>query len=105
MKAEKSIEEMPGIPTSKKRGGIKKPKKQKCVIFRSVVAAAALSIASESISNRKKIHLNEAQVAWLINKIMGLDYEGEDDEVISRIMIMEAEDEERANFQAPINIA
>lgn len=59
-------------------------------MFRSAVVVA-LPIASEGIN---EIHLNESQAAWSINKIMGLDYTRDDDqEVISKIMIMDAKDE------------
>lgn len=50
-------------------------------LFRSAVAAGALPISSKGIN---KIRLNEAQVAWSINKIMG-----DDEEVISKFLIME----------------
>lgn len=72
----------------------KERKKQNCVVFRSAVVVAALSF--ESINSRNMIHLNEAKAVWFINKIVGVDYMKDEEEVSSKIMIMEAEDE-RAN--------
>ncbi|KAI8569420.1 hypothetical protein RHMOL_Rhmol02G0277700 [Rhododendron molle] len=62
-------------------------------MFRSAVAAAALPISSEGIN---RTHLDEAQAIWEVNKIIGLSYMGDEKEVIRRIAIMEADDEERA---------
>lgn len=75
--------------------------KQKCVVFRSAVAAAALSasISSEEIVNRNKMFLNEAQAIWTVNKTMGIGYDGDDEEVISKIADRLAEDKERAQTQ------
>lgn len=92
---QKSIEEILGLSKTNgvKRGG--KRGKQKCVVFRSAVAAAALSVSSEGINNRNRILLNEAQAVWTVTKIMGEDYMGNDEEVISKIMVMEEQDEDR----------
>lgn len=67
--------------------------------YRSAIAAAdlsSLSVSSEGITNRNRILLNEAQAVWSVAKIMGEDYMGDDEEVISKIMIMEEQDDERA---------
>lgn len=76
---------------------MEKRSKVRCVLFRSAVAAAALPISSEGIS---RTHLDEAQAIWEVNKIMGLSYMGDETEVIQRIAIMEAEDEEQAKSHA-----
>lgn len=93
-KKKKSINQILGLPKSfsNYNGG---RKKQKCVLFRSAVAAAAMSATTSGIENRNRILLNEAQTIWSVNKIMGLGYDGDEDEVISRLMIMEAQDQER----------
>ncbi|KAI8568563.1 hypothetical protein RHMOL_Rhmol02G0210800 [Rhododendron molle] len=56
-------------------------KKGKSAIYRSAVAALALSvsISEGGIANRNRILLNEAQAAWTLNKIMGLKYDGDED--------------------------
>lgn len=83
-----------GIPKSKKG---RNRKKQSCVTFRSAGAAAASApFSSESTNSKNLIHLNKAKTVLAISKIMG-----DDDEVLSKIMRMEAEDEERYNNQAP----
>lgn len=38
------------------------------------------------------------EAVWAINKIVGVDYVGHDEEVVSKITAMEAEDDERANI-------
>lgn len=46
------------------------------------------------------IYLNEAKAVSAISKIFGEDYMGNNEEVLSKIMTREAEDEERFNNQA-----
>lgn len=79
----KSVEELIGIPKHKKGG----KKSKKCVVFRSAIAAAALSVSTEGTRNRNRIILDEKKAAWTITKIIGEDFMGNDEEVISRIMI------------------
>lgn len=55
------------------------------MVFRSAIAAAALSISSNGIKNRNRIILDEEEVAWTVSKIMEEDFMGDDDEVISKI--------------------
>ncbi|KAI8526398.1 hypothetical protein RHMOL_Rhmol13G0304200 [Rhododendron molle] len=76
--------------------------KQKCEVFRSAIAAVALSasISSGGIVNRNRLILDEAQAIWECNKIMGLGYDGNEDEVISRLADMEAQDLDRADRAA-----
>ncbi|KAI8553504.1 hypothetical protein RHMOL_Rhmol05G0021000 [Rhododendron molle] len=73
--------------------------KQKCGAFRSAVAVVALSssLSSEGVINRNRIILNEAQAIWECNKIMGVGYDGDEDEVVSRFVEMEAQDLDRAD--------
>lgn len=78
----KSIEKLIGFPNSKKGGR----KTKKSVLVRSAIASAALSISSEGIRNRNKLILNEEEAALAISKIVGEDYMGEDEEVISKLM-------------------
>ncbi|KAI8525263.1 hypothetical protein RHMOL_Rhmol13G0217000 [Rhododendron molle] len=81
----KSVEDILGFkPKPSRKGG--RRSKQKCVVFRSAIAAAALSVSSEGINNRNRILLNEAQAVWSVTKIMETDYLGNDEEVISKIM-------------------
>lgn len=51
------------------------------------------------IVNRNRILLNEAQAAWTVNKMLGLSYDGDEEEVISKIYETEIQDEERAACQ------
>lgn len=84
---------------SKVNTGNKGKKNKKCVVLRSAIATAALSasISSKGISNRNKILLNEAQAIWTVDKI---NYDGDENEVISKIAEMEALNEMRANCQS-----
>ncbi|KAI8530680.1 hypothetical protein RHMOL_Rhmol11G0078400 [Rhododendron molle] len=69
---------------------------------RSAIVALALStsISSDGVINRNKIILDEAQAIWTCNKIMGLGYDGEKDEVITKFAAMEAQDLDRADKAA-----
>lgn len=71
----KSIEEILGIPKSSKKGRRGRRKEQKCVVIRSAIGAAALSVSFE-------------------------DYLGNDEEVISKIMVTDEEDELRKTLLA-----
>lgn len=73
---QKTIEEILGIPSTRKsKKGGKKNKQKKSVVFRGAIAEAALSVSSEGINNRNKILLNEADVL-AVTKILGEDYSG-----------------------------
>ncbi|KAI8561024.1 hypothetical protein RHMOL_Rhmol04G0303500 [Rhododendron molle] len=97
---QKSVEEILGIPkpSTKRKGG--RRKKRKCVVFRSAIAAAALSVSTEGIINRNRILLNESQAAWTVTRIIGADYLGNDEEIMSKIMVTDEEDELRAALLA-----
>lgn len=84
---QKSVEELLGLPKTKKGGR----KKKKSVVFKSAIAAAALSISSNGIKNRNRIILNEEEAVWAVTKIMEEDFMGDEDEVISKIMTPEIE--------------
>lgn len=72
--------------------------KKKCVVLRSAIAAAALSasVSSEGITNRNKFILSEAQTIRQMNKLIGYKYDGEDEEVISKIAELEKLEKEAA---------
>ncbi|KAI8562171.1 hypothetical protein RHMOL_Rhmol03G0014000 [Rhododendron molle] len=97
---QKSVEEILGIPkpSTKRKGG--RRKKQKCVVFRSAIAATALSVSTEGIIIRNRILLNESQAAWTVTRIIGADYLGNDEEIISKIMVTDEEEELRAALLA-----
>lgn len=82
---QKSIKKMLGIPKSKRRGGRKKENYVCSVQFRC--STAALPICFEGIN----------RIIYLT--IMGLDYMGNDEKVIQKIMIMEMKDDKKANVQ------
>ncbi|KAI8536894.1 hypothetical protein RHMOL_Rhmol10G0292100 [Rhododendron molle] len=94
----KSVEDILGIPkaTGTRKGG--RRRKQKCVVFRSTLAAAALSVSTEWINNRNRILLNESQAVRTPTKIMGTGYFGNDEEVISSIMVTDGEELLRATL-------
>lgn len=94
----KSVEEILRIPKGCKKGKGGRRKKQKCVVFRSAIAAAALSIFSDGINYRNRIILNESQAAWTVTKIVGTDYLGNDEEFISKIIVTDEEEQLRATF-------
>lgn len=65
------------------------------MVFRSAMAAVALSVSTEGINNRNRILLNEAEAVLTVTKIMGEDYLGNEEEIISKIMVT---DEDRARL-------
>lgn len=91
-KKRKTIEDILGFSKVNTQSNKGRKNKHKCVVFRSAVTAAALSasISSEGIVNRNRIILNEAQAIWECNKIIGVGYDGEEEEVISKIAEMVA---------------
>lgn len=66
-------------------------------MFRVAVAAAALSSSLEGIN---RIHLNETQTLLSLEKIIGIDYEGNEEDIVRGFMAEEAEDAERAKVLA-----
>ncbi|GFS31065.1 hypothetical protein Acr_00g0015420 [Actinidia rufa] len=92
---QRSVENILGLskPTKTKKGG--RRGKQKCVVFRSAMAAAALSVSTEGITNKNKILISESRAAWSVTKILGTDYMGNAEKVISRIMVTDEEAELR----------
>ncbi|GMP92906.1 hypothetical protein CsSME_00042953 [Camellia sinensis var. sinensis] len=71
-------------------GGKPSPNLRKGAIFRSAVAAISLSMASKSGSGQRL--LNEAEATLQISKVLGLNCEGNEDEVMSKLLEMEAQD-------------
>lgn len=80
-----SVEELIGIPRSEKKG-----KKKNSVVLRAAIATAALSVSSDGIKNRNRIILDEEEAACTMSKIIGEDYMGEDEEVMSKFMVLDA---------------
>lgn len=66
---------------------------KKGAIFRSAVAAISLSMASKSGSGQ--LLLNEAEASLQIGKVLGLNYDGNEVEVLSKLVELEGEDKER----------
>ena len=64
------------------------------------MAAAAMSVSTKGIINRNRIVLSESKAAWSVTKILGTDYMGTDEEVISRIMVTDEEAELRFVLQS-----
>lgn len=87
-----------GIPKGYKKGV--RRRKQKCAVFRSAIAAAALSVSTVVITNKNGILLNELQAVWTVTKMVGTDYMGNDEEVISKFMVTDEEEELRAALLA-----
>lgn len=72
---------------------------KKSMGFGSGLQRAAVTL-SKSISqgsgpSRRKMLLNEAQASIRIGKVLGMDYEGNEEEVTSRIIELEEKDRER----------
>ncbi|GMP68902.1 hypothetical protein CsSME_00028355 [Camellia sinensis var. sinensis] len=63
---------------------------RKWAVFRSVVAAISLSMASKS--SRSGLHLSEEEAAIQIGKVLGVDCDGKKEEVISKLEEFEAID-------------
>ncbi|KAI8551124.1 hypothetical protein RHMOL_Rhmol06G0160900 [Rhododendron molle] len=98
-KKRKTIDDILGFTRVNSLDNKSRNNKSKCTVYRSVVAALALStcISSDGVINKNRIVLDEAQVIWTCNKIMGLGYDGEEGEVISKFVDMVIEDLDRAD--------
>lgn len=75
------IEEKLGFPKPKKKG---RRKQKKCVVFRSAIVVAVLSVSSDGTN---RIHLNASQAARSISKILNEDYLGDNNEIISSFSV------------------
>lgn len=95
----KSINEILGYTKVNAGNANGKRNKKKCVVLRSAIASAALSasISSGEINNRNRILLDEAQTIWAVDKLFGISYDGDEEEVISKIAEMEAQNKASAN--------
>ncbi|GMQ06390.1 hypothetical protein CsSME_00051006 [Camellia sinensis var. sinensis] len=65
---------------------------RKGAVFRSAAAATSLSMARKS--SRGRIDLSEAEATLELGKALGIDFEGKDEEVISKLLQLEAKDVE-----------
>lgn len=102
-KKRKTIEDILGFSTIKAPRNKGRNHKQKCVVLRAAVTAAASdSISTEEILNRNKLILSEAQAVWECNKLLGIGYAGEENEVISRIAKMVEQDAVKGS--QPLNL-
>ncbi|GFS33349.1 hypothetical protein Acr_00g0027860 [Actinidia rufa] len=90
---QRSIEDILGLPKHLKAKKSGRRGKQKCVVFRSAMAAAAFSVSTEGITNRNRILISEEKAVWSVIRILGTDYMGNDEDVISRIMVTDEEAE------------
>ncbi|KAI8004185.1 Polyadenylate-binding protein 7 [Camellia lanceoleosa] len=85
----------------KKKGSLQRDKSmagtslnlKKAAVFRSAVAALSLSATSES--NNRRLLLTEAEASLQIGRILGVNCEGNDDVVLSKLMDLEVNDKEK----------
>lgn len=77
-----------------KRLGASSLNLRKGTVFRSAVAAISLSMASGNSRGRRV--LSEAEASIQISKAQGLDYEAKEEEVLSKLEDLEAQDQQRA---------
>ncbi|GMP63316.1 hypothetical protein CsSME_00025761 [Camellia sinensis var. sinensis] len=63
------------------------------VVFRSAVAAISLSMASGT--SRGRLMMSEVEASLQIDKALGLDCEGKEEEVHSKLEDLEAQDKQR----------
>ncbi|KAI8565684.1 hypothetical protein RHMOL_Rhmol03G0279900 [Rhododendron molle] len=98
-KKRKTIDDILGFTRVSSFNNKSRNNKPKCAVYRSAVAALALSasLSSDRVINRNRIILDKAQAIWTYNKIIGLGNDGEEDEVISKLADMVAEDLVRAD--------
>lgn len=70
-----------------------------CANLQQQHAILSLSISSEGNRYRIRLNVAEAEAARLLTMIMGVDYVGDDEKIISKIMIMEAQDDGRVKIK------
>ncbi|GMP52740.1 hypothetical protein CsSME_00018444 [Camellia sinensis var. sinensis] len=68
---------------------------KKGAILRSAVAAISLSMASES--SRGRLLLNEAEANLQMGRVLGLNCEGKEEEVMSKLMELESRDMDKVH--------
>ncbi|GMP74006.1 hypothetical protein CsSME_00031546 [Camellia sinensis var. sinensis] len=66
---------------------------RKGAVLRSAAATISLSMASKS--SRGRVDLSEAEATLELGKTLGIDFEGKDEEVISKLLQLEANDLEK----------
>ncbi|GMP94286.1 hypothetical protein CsSME_00043795 [Camellia sinensis var. sinensis] len=85
---------MKGLRTGTSSFGLATLNLRKGAVFRSAVTAAiSLSMAGKSSRERLVLSLLEATLA--LGKTLGIDFEGKDEEVISKLQQLEAKDMEK----------
>lgn len=89
-------------PSVKNRGGRKM--KNKSVVFRGAAAAMAYQYQLKASPTETRILLRESLAVWQVNKMLKIGYKSSEEEVISKIMAMEQDDDDRAaSLAAKIN--
>lgn len=66
---------------------------RKGAVFRSAAVAISLSMASKS--SKWRIILSKTEATLELGKTLGIDFEGKDEEVISKLQQLEANDLEK----------
>ncbi|KAI7993712.1 DNA topoisomerase 1 [Camellia lanceoleosa] len=69
-------------------------------IFRAVTAVISMSVEQSLNTRRRNKLLNEAQATMEVGKILGLDFEGKENEVIGKLAELEEKDMERVEGEA-----
>ncbi|KAI8005608.1 hypothetical protein LOK49_LG07G00614 [Camellia lanceoleosa] len=77
-------------------------KDQNGAIFRAAAAAISLSVEHSLNTRRRNKLLNEAQATMEVGKILGLDFEGKENEMIGKLIELEQKDMERVEGEAVI---
>lgn len=69
--------------------------KRRWITVIKIITNLSASISSNGINNRNKMLLNEAQAVWEVNKLY-MSYDGDEEEVVSKIAELRAQDNTRA---------
>ncbi|KAA8530959.1 hypothetical protein F0562_005674 [Nyssa sinensis] len=80
------------ISRERRRAGKSLKGKHNRVIFKGAAAAMSLSVSSEAIQNCNRLLLKEAKAVWEMGNMLGIRYEGTDEEVVSKVAEMEKQD-------------
>ncbi|KAL7217518.1 hypothetical protein ACSBR2_010884 [Camellia fascicularis] len=89
----RKLRRMKGLRTGTSSFGLATLNLRKGAVFRSAVAAISLSMASKS--SRGRLALSEPEATLALGKTLGIDFEEKDEEVISKLQQLEAEDMEK----------
>ena len=93
-RAEKSGAEWRKDWIKRQRGGQKKGGN---AIFRAAAAAISLSLSSNSKGGGNCMVMDEARAVLEMSKVLGLEFGGEEEEIVSKIVELEEEDLIRKN--------